>query len=83
MRLKHLSYASGAGKGLFGKTIGDQLRETAFKFPKNDALVSVHEGIRFSYKELLERSEHIAEGLLALGLPRQTRVAIFAPNCKD
>jgi len=32
---------------------------------------------------LLDRSETIAEAFVALGLPRQSRVGIFAPNCKD
>ncbi|CAG9327693.1 unnamed protein product [Blepharisma stoltei] len=83
MRAKHLSYVSAGGKGLLGKTVGAMLRETAHKHPKVDAIVNVAEKTRWSYKELLERSEAMAEGLVALGLPKQTRVGIFAPNCKD
>ncbi|CAG9329461.1 unnamed protein product [Blepharisma stoltei] len=83
MSLKRLSYVSGIGKPLLGKTIGDVLRETTRKFPNNDALLSLHENSRWTYSELLQRSEQIAEGLLALGLPRHSRVGIFSPTCKD
>ena len=83
MRIKHLSYSSGAGKGLLGMTIGDMLRTTAHKYPKSDALISVHENTRWSYSELLNRSEQIAKGFVALGLPKQSRVGIYAPNCKE
>jgi len=83
MRIKHLAYVSGGGKGLFGLTIGDALRESAKKWPKSDALVSCHEKVTYSYKELLERSEQIAEGLVGLGLPKQARIGILAPNCKE
>lgn len=83
MRLKHLSYASGAGKGLLGLTIGDLLRTAAHKWGKSDAMVSVHEKTRWSYSELLEKSEKISEGLVALGLAKHSRVGIYAPNCKE
>ncbi|CAG9326345.1 unnamed protein product [Blepharisma stoltei] len=83
MNPKRLSYVSGIGKKLLGNTIGDMLRETTRKFPNNDALLSLHENTRWNYSEFLQRSEHIAEGLLALGLPRQSRVGIFSPTCKE
>jgi fatty-acyl-CoA synthase len=83
MRIKHLSYASGGGKGLLSTTIGDQLRLAAKKWGKHDAMISYHEQTRWSYAELLQRSESIAKGFLALGLPKQARVGIYAPNCKE
>lgn len=83
MRVKHLSYSSGGGKGLLSHTVGDLLRSAAHKWPKNDALVSHHEKVRWSYRELLQRSESFAQGLLSLGLPKHSRVGIYAPNCKE
>lgn len=83
MRIKHLSYSSGGGKGLLSHTVGDLLRNAAHRWPKNDALVSYHEKVRWSYTELLQRSESFAQGLLSLGLPKHARVGIYAPNCKE
>ena len=83
MRIKHLSYSSGAGKGLLGMTVGDLLRSAAHKWGKSDAMVSVHEKTRWSYSELLQRSEQIAKGMMSLGLPKQARIGIYAPNCKE
>jgi fatty-acyl-CoA synthase len=83
MRIKNLSYSCGPGKGLLSLTVGDLIRTAGHKWGKNDALVSVHENTRWSYKELLQRSEAIAEGMVALGLPKQSRIGIYAPNCKE
>ena len=83
MRIKHLSYSSGGGKGLFGLTVGDLLRTAAHKWGKNEALVSVHEKTRWTYTELLQRSEQIAKGMIALGLPKHSRIGIYSPNCKE
>lgn len=33
--------------------------------------------------ELLHRAEQVASGMVALGLPRQARVGIYAPNCAE
>lgn len=46
-------------------------------------MISVHQGTKWSYNELLQRSETIASGLLSLGLPKQARVGIYAPNCNE
>lgn len=83
MRIKHLSYSSGGGKGLLSMTVGDLLRNAAHKWGRHDAMVSAHEHVTWTYAELLQRSEQIAKGLLALGLPKQSRVGIYAPNCKE
>ena len=83
MRIKHLSYASGGGKGLLSYTVGDLLRTAAHKWGKSESLISYHENIKWNYSELLQRSESIAQGLLSLGLPKHSRVGIYAPNCKE
>ena len=83
MRIKHLSYSSGGGKGLLGITVGDLLRTAAHKWGKSDAMISIHEQTKWSYHELLQRSEQIAKGMLSLGLPKHARVGIYAPNCKE
>ncbi|OMJ92162.1 hypothetical protein SteCoe_5152 [Stentor coeruleus] len=81
--IKNLSYVAGGGKGLLSYTVGDMLRIAASKWGQQDGVSSVHEGVTWTYSELLQRSESIAKGLVSLGLPKQARVGIYAPNCKE
>jgi fatty-acyl-CoA synthase len=79
-----LSYAfTGSEKPLIGKTIGDMFDEIAEKYPDNDALVSLHQGVRYTYRELQKEVNKAAKGLLSLGLKRGDRVAIWATNIAE
>lgn len=62
-------------------TIGACLAATARSWPDVDALVSRDEGIRLTFRDLEARADRLAAGLLALGLAKGDRVAIWAPNC--
>jgi fatty-acyl-CoA synthase len=64
-------------------TIGEQLAAMAAARPQHDALVVPHQGIRWSWRELLERSDALATGLLEAGLQPGDRVGIWAPNCAE
>jgi fatty-acyl-CoA synthase len=66
---------------LIEQTIGQALSAAAEKYGDHEAIVSVHQGARVSYKELNERAEAIGAGLLSLGLEPGDRVGIWAPNC--
>ena len=68
---------------LIEDTIGEQLARTAREFPEAEALVSLHEGLRWSYAELDRRTDAFASGLLAVGLQYGDRVGIWAPNCAE
>ena len=51
------SYAHGAGAlPLLGETIGENLDRTIERFGDREALVSVHQGVRFTYGELGQRA---------------------------
>ncbi len=65
---------------LLGYTIGEMLNRIARKYPRTDALVSVHQGIRYSYGEFLERVNDLARGLMAIGVEKGDRVGIWAMN---
>jgi fatty-acyl-CoA synthase len=75
------SYTCGVSKiPLRGETIGAMLNQIAAKYPDTEALVSVHQGIRYTYREFLEEVEVVARGLMALGVERGNRVAIWSLN---
>ena len=68
---------------LLEDTIGEILTRAVERWPHADALVSVHQGVRWSFAELNERVDALAAGLLALGLAPGDRVGIWAPNCAE
>src|SRR3954469_15013978 len=77
-----VSYAHGASDvPLLGETIGGNLARTAARVPDADALVSCHQGIRWTYAELDERVTRLARGLLAAGLEPGDRLGLWSPNC--
>ncbi|QSZ66655.1 AMP-binding protein [Methanofollis aquaemaris] len=75
------SYACGHSElSLMGETIGAMLNRIAAQYPENEALVSVHQNIRWTYREFLLQVDSLARGLMALGVERGDRVAIWAMN---
>jgi fatty-acyl-CoA synthase len=75
------SYVHGASPvALLGETIGQNLDRTAARVPDNDALVSVHQGVRMTYAQFHAAVEEVARGLLALGIEPGERVGIWSPN---
>jgi len=76
-----LSYASGPSDvPLLADTIGHNLQRTATLHPDNDAVVSVHQRIRWSYREFDQRVNALADGLLTNGLRKGDRVGIWSTN---
>ena len=65
---------------LLGETIGDNLRNTCMKYPDRDALVSVHQDYKVSYKEFWEQVTKVAKAFLALNVQKGDRVGIWSPN---
>ena len=75
------SYVHGAScTPLIGETIGVHFDRVAERCAERDALISRHQGIRWSYSALKERVDAFAAGLLALGLRPGERIGIWSPN---
>jgi fatty-acyl-CoA synthase len=76
-----LSYTHGASiTPLLGETIGENLERTAARVPDATALVSRHQGRRYTYAEFDEAVNQVARGLMAIGLGPGDRVGIWSPN---
>ena len=76
-----LSYAHGAfEQPLLGETIDRNLARTIDRVPDAEALVSVHQGLRYTYREFGDAVERLAAGILGLGLARGDRAGVWAPN---
>ena len=75
------SYARGRTNiPLIEQTIGDFFDDMVAKQPDRDALVSRHEGLRFTYRALQAASNRLASALLNLGLLPGDRVGIWSHN---
>ena len=64
-------------------TIGGAFDEAVRRHPDREALVSVEQGLRFTYAELSAAVDDVARGLLARGVAKGDRVGIWAPNCAE
>ena len=62
------------------KTLGQQLREIAARFPDNDAVVYVDRDFRQTWREFDQSVDDMARGLMALGVGKGEKVAIWATN---
>ncbi|KAK8403236.1 hypothetical protein O3P69_000400 [Scylla paramamosain] len=75
------SYLSNPGKWpLMGITLGQVVDRAERLYGEREAVVSVFQGIRKNYAQLKEESDHVAAGLLALGLEPGDRLGIWGPN---
>lgn len=63
--------------------MGNLLRETAAKFPGNDALVYPETGLRLNYEQLLGRCTDVAKGFMALGVGNGDHVSVWTTNLPE
>ncbi|MEL7115269.1 MAG: AMP-binding protein [Pseudomonadota bacterium] len=68
---------------LIERTIGQVFDATCDAYPEVPALVSRHQGVRLTYRDLRDRVDSLAIGFHALGLKKGDRVGIWAPNREE
>lgn len=79
-----LSYVSSVSQTpLLDHTTSQRIDYAAEKFENKESFVFCETNDRWSFKTLKEKSEDLATGLLALGLEKGDRVALWAPNCQE
>ena len=77
----NLSAASGATSvPLLEETIGQNLARTVAAHGGRDALVSVEQGLRYTYTEFATEVDRLARGLMAIGVDKGDRVGIWSTN---
>src|SRR5271166_3676005 len=75
------SYVSGVSDvPLLGHTIGHALDRAATQWADRIALISRAQSVRWTWRELRDRADALAVGLLALGLNRGDRIGIWSLN---
>ncbi len=65
---------------ILDETIGANLARTVGRHGDDEALVSVHQDIRWSYRDFAARVDLLARGLLGLGLEVGDRLGLWSPN---
>ncbi len=75
------SYVSGTSKvPLIGETIGQHFNRAVARWAGRPALIARQQGVAWSWRELAERVDAFAAGLVALGLKPGDRIGIWSPN---
>ncbi|PBC29985.1 Acyl-CoA synthetase family member [Apis cerana cerana] len=62
------------------ETLGNLAADAARRWAHKECVISVHQGVRLTFAELLGRADRFAAGLKRLGLERGDRFGIWAPN---
>ena len=76
-----ISYVHGTSTTpLLSQTIGANLAATASIFGDREAIVSVHQGVRMTYREFDDAVNTLARALIAEDFVKGDRIGIWSPN---
>jgi fatty-acyl-CoA synthase len=65
---------------LIDETIPTNLIHTIEEHPEREAIVSLHQGIRWTYREFGDRVRDLAKSMMHAGLEQGDRLGLWAPN---
>ena len=78
------SYVHGCSSTpLLGETIGACLDRICEHFADCEALISRHQGLRYTYGQLKEEVDKVARGMISIGVEKGDRVGLWSPNCAE
>ena len=78
--MKLSSHSGPTSVPLLDETIPQNLARTVAEHADRDALVSVEQGIRFTYAQFADEVDQVARGLMGIGVAKGDRVGIWSPN---
>ena len=78
-----LSYSRGPQLALREETVFEALSQMAARLPANEAVVVRQQNVRLSYRELQDRVDQTARGLVGLGLEPGDRLGVWASSCVE
>jgi fatty-acyl-CoA synthase len=79
-----IAYRAGEIQSQLGdQTVGACFAGIVARQPDALAMVSVHQGIRWTYAELAAEVERAALALMALGVDKGERVGVWSPSCVE
>lgn len=67
-------------KALQELTLGQILDKTVESYPENEVLVYIDREFRLTYREFSKLVDEVAKGLMALGVKKDEKVAVWATN---
>jgi fatty-acyl-CoA synthase len=70
----------GGTTALLGETIPEHFARIVGKFPTEEAVVSLQQNKRQTYRELSQTIDNLARGLLGMGFKKGDRIGIWATN---
>ncbi|WP_321893427.1 AMP-binding protein [Paraburkholderia tropica] len=81
MKDLEISYAAGATHPpLIEQTIGSYFEAAVARFPDHEAVVSCHQGLRYSYRQLDLAVNQLASAFLRIGIRTGERIGICSHN---
>ncbi len=82
--MKKLSYRHRGGDlPLIGETVPSYLLRIAAANPDGEALVSIPQRLRLTYRQLFSQADDLARGLMGLGVARGDRVGIWGTDNRE
>lgn len=75
-----MSYDKGPSAPLIESTIGEFFDAMTAKNPEQTAIISVHQNIRMSYRELQSKANQLASAMINMGLQKGDRIGIWSHN---
>ena len=64
-------------------TMSELIRETASRYPDNDALVYPAASLRLTYSEFEKKCVETAKGFMAIGVKKGDHVSVWPPNIPE
>ena len=65
---------------LLGQTIPEHFSEIVSRYPDQEAVICIPQGQRLNYKQLSQRIDQLAKGLIHLGFEKGDRIGVWSTN---